>query len=107
MPDTNMMSREWASQFGQEDAAVYTSDFLLASAPGRVNLIGEHTDYSAGFVFPCGLARRVAFVLRARADSKVRVWAVDIQERGEADLATVRDVLERPVQSSVKTVTEN
>jgi galactokinase len=33
---------------------------LVASAPGRINLIGEHTDYNGGFVLPCALGRRVA-----------------------------------------------
>src|SRR3712207_5921150 len=33
---------------------------LLASAPGRINLIGEHTDYNGGFVLPCAVGRRVA-----------------------------------------------
>jgi galactokinase len=33
---------------------------LLASAPGRINLIGEHTDYNGGFVLPCAVSRRVA-----------------------------------------------
>lgn len=36
---------------------------VVASAPGRINLIGEHTDYSGGFVFPCAIDRRVAVAL--------------------------------------------
>ena len=36
---------------------------LIASAPGRVNLIGEHTDYNGGFVLPCAISRRVAVAI--------------------------------------------
>ncbi|MBV8779863.1 MAG: galactokinase [Phycisphaerae bacterium] len=42
-------------------------------APGRVNLIGEHTDYNDGFVFPMAIAPEVTVVCRARSDGKVRV----------------------------------
>jgi galactokinase len=41
-------------------------------APGRVNLIGEHTDYNDGFVFPMAIAPEVTVVCRAREDGKVR-----------------------------------
>jgi galactokinase len=41
---------------------------LLASAPGRINLIGEHTDYNGGFVLPCAVSRRVAVAAGREGD---------------------------------------
>jgi galactokinase len=46
-------ARAYEERFGDEPE-------LLASAPGRINLIGEHTDYNGGFVLPCAVGRRVA-----------------------------------------------
>jgi galactokinase len=50
---------------------------LLVRAPGRVNLIGEHTDYSDGFCLPCAIDRETLVVLRPRADAQVNVLACD------------------------------
>ena len=49
----------------------------LAHAPGRVNLIGEHTDYNGGFVLPCAIDFATVVALRARKDSMVKVLAVN------------------------------
>jgi len=49
----------------------------LAQAPGRVNLIGEHTDYNDGFVLPCAIDRGCVVAWAARDDAQVRVVAVD------------------------------
>jgi len=43
------------------------------SAPGRANLIGEHTDYNNGFVFPFGIDRRTFVALAPRSDMKIRI----------------------------------
>jgi galactokinase len=45
----------------------------VVRAPGRVNLIGEHTDYNDGFVFPMAIEPHVLIVFRARTDGKVRL----------------------------------
>jgi len=51
---------------------------LAAWAPGRVNLIGEHTDYSEGLVLPCAIDRHVLVLAAPRSDRRVRVWASDL-----------------------------
>lgn len=52
-------------------------------APGRVNLIGEHTDYNGGFVLPCAIGVETRIAVAPRTDGQVRVVAVDFG--GEAD----------------------
>jgi len=48
---------------------------VTAVAPGRVNLIGEHTDYNGGFVLPIAIAQRTTIHLAPRADRLARVWS--------------------------------
>jgi galactokinase len=60
----------FATAFGR------TAD-LTAYAPGRVNLIGEHTDYNDGFVLPCAIGVGTAVAIRRRADDAVHVVAAD------------------------------
>ena len=50
---------------------------ILVQAPGRVNLIGEHTDYNDGLVLPCAIDYRTAIAARRRGDGVVHVVAAD------------------------------
>jgi galactokinase len=53
---------------------------VAATAPGRVNLIGEHTDYNDGFVLPMAIERRTAFVGAVNHSARCRVIAADLDQ---------------------------
>ncbi|MDQ0482630.1 galactokinase [Guptibacillus hwajinpoensis] len=51
-------------------------------SPGRVNLIGEHTDYNGGHVFPCSLSIGTYAIVRKREDSLIRFYSMNFEEKG-------------------------
>lgn len=61
----------------------------LVRAPGRVNLIGEHTDYNDGFVLPMAIDREVRIALRKRTDGLVRVHSLDLDDQAEFRLGDI------------------
>ena len=67
--DSERLRERFARAFGRPAAG-------LAVAPGRVNLIGEHTDYNDGFVFPMAIDRAVGAAFAPRDDRELRIHAV-------------------------------
>lgn len=61
------------------------------ASPGRVNLIGEHTDYNGGFVFPGALKMKTTILCRLRDDKKIRLMATDLKIMVEADIDNLAD----------------
>lgn len=68
----NNVTRSFSSIFG------YAPTHFI-QAPGRVNLIGEHTDYNDGFVLPCAINYQMVVAAAKREDNIIRVIAVDYQ----------------------------
>jgi galactokinase len=62
---------------------------LIVRAPGRVNLIGEHTDYNDGFVLPLAIEHAVWIALRPRRDETVRLISIDFNGSAEFDLSKI------------------
>lgn len=58
----------------------------LYTAPGRINLIGEHTDYNGGFVFPGAVDKAMVAAIGLNGTSRVRVWALNMDEECEFGL---------------------
>ena len=58
---------------------------LYASA-GRINLIGEHTDYNGGYVFPGAIDKEIMAEIKPNGTDKVRVFSIDINEYAEFGL---------------------
>ncbi len=77
MPDS--LPARFKEMFGAAPA-------YCAAAPGRVNLIGEHTDYNGGYVMPMALARRTELLCRPRADRSVTLHSIMYGETVTFDL---------------------
>ncbi|WP_319946697.1 galactokinase family protein, partial [Cellulosimicrobium cellulans] len=76
-----------AEAFGADETG---EEVRVWAAPGRVNLIGEHTDYNAGLCLPVALPHRTYVALRPRTDSLVRLASA--QAPGETWTARLEDV---------------
>jgi galactokinase len=66
---------------------LFRAEPLLVRSPGRVNLIGEHTDYNEGFVLPAAVDKAIYFAVGPRPGSKVALHAADLEQSHEFDLA--------------------
>jgi galactokinase len=79
--DAAALRQAFRDVYGAQDGAP-----RLFRAPGRVNLIGEHTDYNEGFVLPMAIDRETCVAARPRADRLVRIFSVNLNEHAEFDL---------------------
>jgi len=80
---TNLIDKirsEFRDRFG--------SDFVLVEAPGRVNLIGEHTDYNDGFVLPAAIDKAIWLAIGLNKVGRIRLVSVDMDEEYEVELSS-------------------
>lgn len=71
---SKQVQRAFMQHFGRQPDGV-------VRAPGRVNLIGEHTDYNDGFVLPCAINYETSVAFAKRADDTIRVLALDYENQ--------------------------
>ncbi|MBP3644169.1 MAG: galactokinase [Alistipes sp.] len=70
----------------QKFAELYGDGAILFTSPGRINLIGEHTDYNGGFVFPGAVDKGIVAAIRLNGTDSVRAFALDLNESAEFGL---------------------
>jgi galactokinase len=87
-PQLHQPPRDLPEQFAQRFGRPCT---VLARAPGRVNLIGEHTDYNDGFVLPMALERNTWVAGAPRRDGQVRVYARELDSSALWTIGAWRD----------------
>src|SRR5947208_15661615 len=75
-----------AEAFKEEFQRRYSADPIVVSAPGRVNLIGEHTDYNDGFVMPFAIDRQTLVGVSARPDDHINVHTLTLDKTAEFEI---------------------
>ncbi|MGV3603000.1 MAG: galactokinase [Dyadobacter fermentans] len=74
----------------QQFRHLYGGEAALYRAPGRINLLGEHTDYNGGFVLPAAVDREIWFAIRRNDGDVCRVYAMDLQEEDQFEVSNVQ-----------------
>jgi galactokinase len=78
--DNHELLNKFSEVFPQQEAL--RKDVRSFFSPGRINLIGEHTDYNGGHVFPCAITYGTYGVVRKRKDRLVRLYSMNFPETG-------------------------
>lgn len=73
-------------QIRSKFASLYGEAGVLYTSPGRINLIGEHTDYNGAFVFPGAVDKAMVAEIRLNGTDKIRAFALDLNEGAEFGL---------------------
>jgi galactokinase len=97
MLDVNAIRERFQQRFGIHPR-------LIVSAPGRVNLIGEHTDYNDGFVFPVAIDRATYIAARPRDDRMVHVVAADLNDEDQFSLDSIEHSQAHPWSNYIRGV---
>lgn len=68
----------------------FNAEPLLVRSPGRVNIIGEHTDYNNGFVLPAAIDKAIYIAVSKRTDDVLHLYSIEFKESYEVNLSNVQ-----------------
>lgn len=99
MERERQLRRSFAQAFGSEEC-------MVVQAPGRVNIIGEHTDYNQGFVLPTIIERDIMMAAQKRLDRRVHLYSLTFDEWVEFSLDDIRRDEEHPWSNYIRGVAQ-
>src|SRR4051812_34374372 len=71
---------------------LFGTEPLLVRSPGRINLIGEHTDYNDGFVLPAAIDKYINVAISKRNDDLISMFAVQPNEKFEVRISEIKPI---------------
>lgn len=77
------------SNLKEKFKSIFNTEPVLVRSPGRVNIIGEHTDYNEGFVLPAAIDKAIYIAIGKRTDDAIHLYAQDYQQSHEVALSNV------------------
>jgi galactokinase len=87
-----MPENQMAASVIRKFIEIYHVEPVLARSPGRINIIGEHTDYNEGYVLPAAIDKAVYVALSAREDDKIEMHSVEFNDFKTADVRELKPV---------------
>ncbi len=87
MMEISTLKNKYIENYGEEDENIKTY-----FSPGRVNLIGEHTDYNGGFVFPCTISYGTYCLIRKKDKKTVRLASLNTDYKTEINLSDIHPI---------------
>ena len=73
----------------QKFVSLHHEEPVIARSPGRINLIGEHTDYNMGFVLPAAIDKAIYFAASPREDGEIHLYANDLDEHYSGTIQSI------------------
>ncbi|HWJ26083.1 MAG TPA: galactokinase family protein, partial [Flavisolibacter sp.] len=84
------MNEEISKKVGEKFLALFNEKPLLVKSPGRVNIIGEHTDYNNGFVLPAAIDKAICVGVSPRNDDQIKLYSGDFDESFETTVSQMK-----------------
>src|SRR5947208_4056056 len=68
---------------------------IVVRSPGRINLIGEHTDYNEGYVLPAAIDKAAYLALTPRVDNQINLYSIDLRDEHHANIHDFKRTTEK------------